>query len=393
MKTVCKINQCSGCMACVDVCPRKAVVVKDELMYYNAVIQEDKCINCNACHAVCQNNHSTEYAIPTKWFQGWAKDIELRKRCSSGGYATAISEGFIRTGGKVCACTFQSGRFVFKVVSEIEGVRQFSGSKYVKSNPSGYYNEVKKLLKKGERVLFIGLPCQVSAMKSFVGKTFNDKLYSIDLICHGAPSPKVLNLFLEQHRCSLEQIDNIQFRNKVHFESRVENYDEIQKGVKDNYSIAFLDSLIYTENCYHCQYARIDRVSDLTLGDSWGTMLPEKEREKGISLALCQNHKGQELLEMADIILKEVDLNNAVTSNAPLNKPPTEPKGRKKFFVNLKSVNFNRKVFLGLPKQCIRQKIKLILMKIGLLRNDHGINYSIAVLKERNSNEDNTHLA
>ena len=78
MKTVCKINQCSGCMACVDVCPRKAVVVKDELMYYNAVIQEDKCINCNACHAVCQNNHSTENGFKAGLkILSFVKDVRL----------------------------------------------------------------------------------------------------------------------------------------------------------------------------------------------------------------------------------------------------------------------------------------------------------------------------
>ena len=45
MKTVCEENKCAGCMACVDVCPKQAIEVKDELSFYNAEIN-DKCIDC-----------------------------------------------------------------------------------------------------------------------------------------------------------------------------------------------------------------------------------------------------------------------------------------------------------------------------------------------------------
>ena len=54
MITVCEKGKCTGCMACVDICPRKAISVVDDIEYMNAVIDDTLCINCNMCHKVCQ---------------------------------------------------------------------------------------------------------------------------------------------------------------------------------------------------------------------------------------------------------------------------------------------------------------------------------------------------
>ena len=89
MTTVCELNKCTGCMACVDICPKNAINIKDSLDAYNAVIDADKCINCNLCHKICQNNNNVELSKPIKWYQGWAEDEDVRSRSSSGGAATA----------------------------------------------------------------------------------------------------------------------------------------------------------------------------------------------------------------------------------------------------------------------------------------------------------------
>ena len=54
MTTVCEKGKCTGCMECIDVCPKKAIKVIDSWMEYNAVIDSEKCIQCNACHSACQ---------------------------------------------------------------------------------------------------------------------------------------------------------------------------------------------------------------------------------------------------------------------------------------------------------------------------------------------------
>lgn len=376
MKTVCEINKCSGCMACVDICAKGAIKIDDSLEAYNAVIQEDKCINCNACIRVCQKNNTPQAVAPIKWYQGWADEAELRENGASGGFASAISKSFIEGGGYVASCTFKDGSFRFQIENTLEGIKKFAGSKYVKSDPSGIYSDISKLLKQGEKVLFVGLPCQVAAIKNYIGKSLQDELYTIDLICHGTPSPKLLETYLKQYGYSLEKIQNIQFRVKGNFQAYNDYKSVVTSGVCDKYHIAFLNAISYTENCYECDYAEKERVSDLTLGDSWGSELGMAELKNGISLSLCQSEKGIELLKNAKLQLKAVDIENAVLNNQQLNHPAEMPKSRNKFFHKLRNGhNFNSLIFKCFPKQCVRQEVKrgLILMNIVKGKLDYGI--------------------
>lgn len=369
MKTVCEINKCAGCMACIDICPKEAIKIKDDLSVYNAMIQEDKCIDCNACHQVCPSNHLVKLMQPVKWYQGWSIDSDIRKKCSSGGLATAISVAFIENNGIVCSCTFKNGEFIFEFAENKDDVKKFIGSKYVKSNPVGVYKMIRDRLKNGQKILFIGLPCQVSAMRNFVGKQFAENLYTADLICHGTPSPKLLALFLKQYGYTLSDLKDIQFRVKSKYMIYSNCKGIITNGVSDKYSIAFLHSLIYTENCYSCLYARKERISDLTLGDSWGSEITIEEQKKGISLILSQTEKGDELLKMADIHLETVDIDKAIANNHQLEYPPIMPNGREQFFKGLNKKKFNSLVFRQCPKQCIRQNVKKILIKLQILKH------------------------
>lgn len=368
MKTVCELNKCAGCMACVDICPKGAIEIKDSLSAYNAVIDEKKCIGCNACHKVCQANHPASAKNPINWHQGWTGNPEMRKECSSGGAATAISKGFLENGGIVCGCTFNEGKFIFEFAKNEDELKKFIGSKYVKSNPIGIYKEIKSRLKREEKVLFIGLPCQVAALRNFISTDLSDKLYTIDLICHGTPSPEVLDIFLKQYGVTLSKLKDIKFRVKAKFQIYGDYKGIITKGVSDRYSIAFLNSLIYTENCYSCPYAKKKRVSDVTLGDSWGSELTIDEQKKGISLILSQTEKGNNLLNMANLHLEPVDIDKAIKNNHQLAYPSIKPVGREKFFAGLKSRKFNSIVFQQFPKQCLRQAMKLILIKLKLFK-------------------------
>lgn len=372
MKTVCELNKCAGCMACVDICPKGAIKIKDSLSAYNAEIDENKCIGCNACHKVCQANHPAKAKAPIDWHQGWTENAETRKECSSGGAATAISKGFLENGGIVCGCTFNEGKFIFEFAENEDELKKFIGSKYVKSDPMGIYKEIKSRLKREEKVLFIGLPCQVAALKNYVSTDLSDKLYTIDLICHGTPSPKVLDIFLKQYGLTLSSLKDIKFRVKAKFQIYGDYKGIITKGVSDRYSIAFLNALTYTENCYRCPYAKTERVSDVTLGDSWGSELAMDEQKNGISLILNQTEKGNELLKMANLHLEAVDIKKAIASNHQLEYPSFKPKGREKFFDGLKDRNFNSLVFRQLPKQCLRQDVKKVLIKLHIIDGGGG---------------------
>lgn len=239
-------------------------------------------------------------------------------------------------------------------------------------------------MKSGSSVLFIGLPCQVQAVYLYVGDLLQKNLYTIDLICHGTPSPKLLQDFLLQYHMKLKDIENISFRSKDRFALKNNSYSIVQKGTVDRYLLAFLCSLNYTENCYSCRYADIKRGGDLTIGDSWGTELSKEEQKKGISLILCQTDKGKKLLQMGNLSLFNVDLDKAIACNAQLRGPSEKIKRHNRFFKLYKNKHFNRTVFFCLPEKCCRQIVKAVLLKLKIIKE--GVKYMIIISKKSKAN-------
>lgn len=369
--TVCQKNLCAGCMACIEKCKVNAIEIKDSLSAYNAVIDEHKCVKCGACKKVCPNNVVPELCKPISWKEGWTEET-LRMNASSGGAASAIMKHFVDIGGYVAACMFKNGEFLFEITNKSEELAKFAGSKYVKSNPKGIYSKIVEKLKNDEKVLFIGLPCQVAALKNFVSRLHkNDNLYTIDLICHGTPSPQILNLALQEKGIDIKKLRNIWFRNKTNFNLIIDEKTKKREtvapmGTQDMYTHAFLASLDYTENCYTCKYAKLERVADVTLGDSWGSNLSVAEQKKGISLVLCQTHKGLELVENSGISLKKVDIDNAIKSNHQLRHPSIMPEKRELFFSHLNK-GFDKAILKCAPKMYYKQKIKGLLIKLKII--------------------------
>lgn len=361
MKTVCELNMCNGCMACVEKCHRNAITIKDDLKYYNALIDTKKCVDCGLCTKVCPRENDNDMSKPKWWYQGWA-DSEIREHASSGGAASAIIRAFIKHGGYVASCLFDSGKFVFEVTNEMAVARKFAGSKYVKSNPEKIYGKIQSLLKANQKVLFIGLPCQVAAVNQFIKDKTN--LVTADLICHGTPSPYLLKKCLQEYGHDINTLTDINFRIKSLYELNRDGKPIAAFHTMDNYLIAFLHSYDYTENCYSCKFATLDRVSDITLGDSWGTEL-SGEVKNGVSLILCQSEKGKELIESAGLNLLDVDINNAISHNEQLNKPSKCSKSRDQFFENYNRYNnFGKalvKTALGIvAKEKVKSIVKYI---------------------------------
>lgn len=365
---VCEAQMCVGCMACTDVCPKKAITVNDSTSYYNAEIDQTKCIDCGVCHAICQVNNKPHAIKPISWYQGWHADALDRATSTSGGVASALAEAFISKGGVVYSCVFRNGQFIYVQACVQYETKQFKGSKYVKSDPRGIYDSIKESLKHKD-VLFIGLPCHVAAVINYLsGKKFEHIIYTCDVICHGTPSPRLLNRFLEQYSINLECVKDIRFRDKGRYNLQCDGKYIIHERVRDLYTLGFLKGLSFTENCYKCQYAGIERVSDITVGDSWGSQFGEEETSKGISLILCQTQKGEGLVKNSGLELHEVDLMHAIDSNHQLREPMPDSLEHRIFFSSIEKGNsFNYSVFKCYPKECIKQWIKHYLIKTGIL--------------------------
>lgn len=368
VKTVCGKNQCTGCMACVQICSKQAIVVKDELTCYNAYIDEKRCVNCQKCYTVCQQCDEVKGREPIEWCQGWATNPDIRASGSSGGIASAIAIAFVQNKGLVCSCKMIHGDFVFELVSSETELKGFSGSKYVKSNPADCYKKIKSAIQCGKDVLFIGLPCQAEALRKFIGIQVQDRLYTVDLICHGTPSPKVLEYAMREKKIALHTMNKLNFRSKTTFGLFDEAFKPLTNPkLRDWYMSSFLWGLSYSENCYSCKFATLKRGSDITLGDSWGTELKD-EAGKGISLILCQTYKGKELLKMADVVLNNVDVDRAICYNKQLVQPTIKNKKRDLFFKLIRhGIAFSHAMGLCFPVIYIKQVIKKVLLLLRII--------------------------
>lgn len=341
-------------MQCKALCGKAAILVQDDLKAFNALIDESKCIECGLCHRSCPQNAVPKKIKPVKWHQGWASQNEIRRESSSGGLATAIALSFVREGGVCVSCSFSDGVFGFRKAETEADVLHFRGSKYVKSNPENVYEMIRTEIRNKRKVLFLGLPCQVAGVRNYPGLD-SDLLYTVDLICHGSPSPKVLEMFLKESKRDISSVDRIQFRNKNIFRISINGQTITRSGNRDLYMRLFLKQVTYTENCYACKYSTQERCSDLTLGDSWGSRLPEEEIKKGISLILCQTEKGISLLQNADVHLEEVDLQKAVDANKNLSHPSEKPEERAAFFDSLGATSSFSKAFKAIYPQFYRK--------------------------------------
>ena len=357
-KTVCELNKCTGCKACVSVCKSNCITINDSIQYFNAVIDSNICVSCNRCKQICPVNSPVELHNQIYYKQGWNDNPVKRAKASSGGAATAIAESFIKNGGVVASCIYSKGRFIFDIIEDISGINKLYGSKYIKSDTDNVYEKIRIYIKKGKPVLFIGLPCQVAAIKNIASaEKFSEKLYTIDLICHGTPSPKLFQKYISEN--NIVNIKTIKFREKQKFELNInDNICSIE------YLDAFLSGIDYTDNCYECRYARIDRVSDITLGDAWGSSLNKYEQNKGISLILCQSEKGINLLKKADLHLEGTDIEKEVDANEQL-KHPSIKTWKNRLFFKCISLNytFKRSVHMCYPDLYFKKWIKNIFIE------------------------------
>ena len=155
MEFVCEKNKCNGCMACIEVCSKKCIEIQDNIKNYNAVIERTECLKCGMCKKICPNNSVITKIKPIEWCQGWGNP-DVREQASSGGAASAIIKGFIKSGGYVASCLLKDGEFIFDITNNPNNAKTFSGSKYVKSNPGNIYKKIKTKLKTN-KVLFIEL--------------------------------------------------------------------------------------------------------------------------------------------------------------------------------------------------------------------------------------------
>ncbi len=338
---ICDVKKCSGCLACYNICPYNAVdIVEDALGKTLCNMNMDKCVKCGLCTKVCPVNNPVEFREPIKAFAAWSKTDKDIKLSSSGGVASVFAREIIRDNGVVFGATVKDKIAKQIVIEKEEDIELLRGSKYVQSDVGYTFREVKEMLKVGKKVLYIGTPCQIAGLQSYLMKDY-ENLVTVDLICHGTPPMKYLSEYLNEV-CGKDNWESFSFRGK-HDYMMTAYSDKIayQKASREDvYFTAFSLNLTFRDNCYSCPYSQGQRVSDITIGDFWGINRNTLQNQyKGkISVILTNTHKGETFFdEYKDLFIYEErkveEARNKAQSN--LIEPSPHHPDRKIFEENL----------------------------------------------------------
>lgn len=294
---ICPKDKCTGCYACVNVCSRGCISMKeDELGCVHPIVDETNCVHCNLCHKSCPNNLELKFAYPLKCYASWIKDKEKRKICASGGIGTIMSEYVIKQGGVVFGSRYNSDLTpVITYTDKLEELEYFKGSRYVQSLVGETtYKKVKDFLRNDRQVLFVGTPCQIAGLRSYLHKEY-DNLVTVDLICHGVCPTSYLKeeIAYLADKYKLTDIADIRFRGNDgnNYREKLLRFDEAQQY----YIKGFLLGVSMRENCYSCNYARPERISDITIGDfiGLGKTTPFDYPKHNVSSVTINTQKGE----------------------------------------------------------------------------------------------------
>lgn len=329
---VCESKLCTGCNACVNKCPKNAISIEDDGFVLNARIDENKCVECGLCLKICPNLNDAQFNSPINILQGWSNSKVIRESSSSGGFASTAILKCLEMDVAVFTCCFKDSELIYDKVQRYEDLSRFVGSKYLKSNTKKIFKSIEDELKKGNKVLFIGLPCHVAGLYSSLNSEHKDNLLTIDLICHGSPSQKLFKKMINENNLVQNDFSDFSFRKHADFST---TFDKRQGFFY--WTIPFLKGQTYTENCYSCKYARFERVADITIGDAWGSNLGQTELMKGLSLILVNTKKGEEFLNLLDFHYEAMDKNVAIASNGQLDHPSKKPSNRDAFIALFKT--------------------------------------------------------
>ena len=359
-RRICPANECTDCTACSSICAHNAIQVRSDLMGFRYP-QKDltKCVNCGLCEKVCHNIYQPELRKPVNSYVATAIQESECLSSTSGGLASVLSKRIISQGGVVYGCTSEQATHIrhIRIDKEIDVLR-LKGSKYVLSDMRGIMPQIKADLKNGLKVLFVGTPCQVAGVKTYLGRSY-ENLLTVDFVCHGVPSQQIFNDIVSSEYPMLKKEDlSVQFRikdvsGKSRYGVRLSDSDGKEKYSEyypsSRYIAGFLCGIYYRENCYQCHYARPERVSDITLGDFWDSdgryAAMVGIAIKGFSMVMVNTEAGAAAFaSIADrIVSRSINTEDLVRRNGQLSHPMVPNASKESFAKAYSNGGYNSK--------------------------------------------------
>ncbi|MEI3219540.1 MAG: Coenzyme F420 hydrogenase/dehydrogenase, beta subunit C-terminal domain [Lachnoclostridium sp.] len=373
-------EECVGCTACADICPRAAIhMMEDNEGFLYPEVDLEACIDCGICDGSCpmsnargENRTPVSYAVKSR-------NEDVLKNSSSGGVFYHLAKKVLLQGGSIYgAASMENGSVQHVCIEKVSDIGLLMGSKYVQSKLDNIYLDIRNRLEEKQLVMFVGTPCQVEGLHTFLRKDYNS-LIMVDFVCHGVASPKVLR----EYFASLEnrfdkKIRAIRFRDKkiswknfsfaVEFDDSTEWREEFKKNT---YLRGFLDNLYLRPSCYQCRFKTINRISDITMADFWGIQYvkPEFDCDEGVSLCCVNSKNGQVLFDSIgdEVDYLTVDFEEAIRYNSAYTQSVKLNRMRRWFFDHLEKTPIENNISNSLsPNIVTRILLKVKSKKYGV---------------------------
>lgn len=353
-----KKKECFGCEACVQVCRKDAIEMKEDsegFRYPN--VNKEKCISCGACQLVCPYENMPQSFRNNKYvYGGYNLDASIRFDSTSGGAYSAIVDTYCENNYVLFGAEARGLSVFHSYIKDKKQLYKYRKSKYSQSVIGDSYKNVKKFLLEGKKVLFSGTPCQIAGLKNFLKETNTDNLLLIEVICEGVPSP----LYVRKYEKSIEKrygikIQELDYRytGRSFFAHGKWDFEIMKTKLMDNKEIqidrwfnpfwsVWLNHLMSRPSCYECPLTKTERVADITLGDLWGVHLfcPELYGNNGgASLVIANSDKGKEVVLKAQKKMygHELKYEEVIKYQAPLRKNIEMNIKRELFMADLQS--------------------------------------------------------
>ena len=326
-------ENCCGCGACFQICPKGAItMVENNRGFLVPKIDEKKCISCGLCLSVCPEINKSDFNKVLSAYAAISKDKDNLNASTSGGIFFHICKYVLSNNGIVYGCAWNNKINVEHVrIDTLEDLKRLYQSKYIQSNNTNSYLKVKSDLNAKKLVIYSGTACQIAGLRLFLKKDY-DNLFTVEVICHGVPSPGLFREYIYWlEKKFKKKIIKYAFRNKEkhksgeHYMLSITFEDFSKKFIyanEDPYYSSFLNDKTLRKCCYSCKYKLKNRISDFTLGDFWGAekYLKKFPAQNGVSAIMINSTKAEKLFNQIknDLIFQKVDIDYVFKGNKSL---------------------------------------------------------------------------
>lgn len=350
MISIIKKEDCCGCSACVQICPKQCISFREDEEGFCYPVVDSGCIDCGLCERVCPLLSQNEPQTPSQVYAAYNQNLEERINSSSGGIFILLAKKIIEQNGVVFGAKWDGPeRVVHGYAEDYDGIKAFQGSKYLQSIIGTSYIDAERFLKQGRQVLFSGTPCQIAGLKLYLHKNY-DNLLTVEVICHGVPSPLLWRDWVKSRFSKIDLITDIRHRSKRRGWS---NYClEIKHGERtywqycdnNDFFRAFYANLSLRPSCYNCPVKCGKSRSDIALGDLWGvnSIEPSLYDDLGTSSILVYSANAEIVIRNLGFFFKTtVKYESVVQHNPSIEKSSPLPKEREPFYTNYNGNNLH----------------------------------------------------